>query len=320
MTRARQPAWSVADLPDQSGRTFVVTGANSGIGLEAVQALAVRGATVVMACRNQDKAQAARDQVLTQTPKATLPIVPLDLSDLDSVRACAEQVLADYDRIDVLVNNAGIMAIPHQTTSQGFEMQLGTNHFGHFALTGLLLPRLLEAGGQRVVTIASQAHRMGRMHFDDLQLEHSYGEWKAYGQSKLANLLFAFELDRRLRSAGAELISVAAHPGYANTDLQHVGPRAKGNKVLDKIMGAVNGLVAQSAADGALPTLRAATDPKVEGGDYFGPSGFMEVSGPPVLVQANESAHSLQSAAQLWDVSQELTGVTFDLPAASSEG
>jgi len=274
--------------------------------------LAARGATVVMACRNLAKAEAARAAVLAATPTANLPLVPLDLSDLDSVRACADAVLAEHPRVDVLINNAGIMAIPRQVTRQGFEMQLGTNHLGHFALTGLLIGRL-RASGERVVTISSQAHRMGRMHFDDLQLERGYGEWKAYGQSKLANLLFAFELDRRLRAAGATLISVAAHPGYADTDLQHVGPRTKNSPLLDKVMGTFNRLAAQPAADGALPTLRAAVDPRVQGGDYYGPGGLMETAGPPVKVRANAQALDPDIAARLWSVSEELTGVRFGI-------
>jgi len=309
MTRQSQP-WTSADVGDQSGRTFVVTGANSGIGLQAVRVLAARGAKVVMACRNLDKAEGARQRVLAETPAADLHIEALDLADLDSVRSCADRVLASCPTVDVLVNNAGIMAIPRRETAQGFEMQLGTNHLGHFAFTGLLVDRLLERG-RRVVTIASQAHRMGRMHFEDLQLVRGYGEWKAYGQSKLANLLFAFELDRRLRARGATLISVAAHPGYADTDLQHVGPRTKGNKVLDKLMGTFNRIAAQSAADGALPTLRAAVDPDVQGGDYLGPAGFLETSGPPVKVRAAANATDPDAAARLWEVSQELTGVTW---------
>lgn len=309
MTR-RRPAWSAADIGEQTGRTFVVTGANSGIGLEAVRVLAARGARVVMACRNLDKAERARGEVLAATPSADLRIEALDLADLDSVRSFAERVLQTCPTIDVLINNAGIMAIPRRETAQGFEMQLGTNHLGHFALTGLLFDRLHE-NGRRVVTIASQAHRMGRMHFDDLQLVAGYGEWRAYGQSKLANLLFAFEMDRRLRARGARLISVAAHPGYADTDLQHVGPRTKGNALLGKLMGTFNRLAAQSAADGALPTLRAAVDPDVQGGDYFGPEGFMETAGPPVKVRASARAMDPDAAARLWEVSQELTGISF---------
>jgi NAD(P)-dependent dehydrogenase (short-subunit alcohol dehydrogenase family) len=308
----RQQRWSAADVGDQEGRTFVVTGANSGIGLEAVRVLAARGATVVMACRNLQKAEAARAEVLRATPTARLSLVPLDLSDLDSVRACAARVLAEHETIDVLINNAGIMAIPRAETRQGFEMQLGTNHLGHFALTGLLIGRLRESG-RRVVTISSQAHRGGRIHFDDLQLARGYGEWKAYGQSKLANLLFAFELDRRLRASGAPLLSVAAHPGYSDTDLQHVGPRVKGNRTLEWMMGTFNKIAAQPAADGALPTLRAAVDPAVQGGDYYGPSGPFEMGGPPVKVRANAQANDPDAAARLWAISEELTGVRYGL-------
>ncbi|TVQ92208.1 MAG: SDR family NAD(P)-dependent oxidoreductase [Deltaproteobacteria bacterium] len=311
MTRQTH-AWSTADIVDQTGKTFLITGANSGIGLEAVRPLAAQGARILMACRNLEKAARAKASVLEQSPSADLQIVPLDLSDLDSVRRCVDEAAERVDHLDVLINNAGIMAIPRRETAQGFEMQLGTNHLGHFALTGLLLP-LLRSQGQRVVTISSQAHRMGSMHFDDLQLARGYGEWKAYGQSKLANLLFAFELERRFRAAELGLISVAAHPGYADTDLQHVGPRVKGSKLMDRAMGFFNRNVAQSAADGALPTLRAAVDPDVQGGDYYGPSGIMEVAGPPVRVGASTKARDGELAARLWTMSEELTGVSYDL-------
>jgi NAD(P)-dependent dehydrogenase (short-subunit alcohol dehydrogenase family) len=313
MTRSHGERWDAERVEDQSGRTFVITGANSGIGLEATRVLARRGATVVMACRNLEKADRVCSSILAEVPGANLPLVALDLSDLDSVRGATDKILADHAQIDVLINNAGIMAIPRQETAQGFEMQLGTNHLGHFAFTGLLMERLLSCGAKRVVTISSQAHRMGQIYFDDLQLQRGYGEWKAYGQSKLANLLFAFELDRKLRAGGHVTISVAAHPGYANTDLQHVGPRTKGNRLMERVMGALNEMVAQSAADGALPTLRAAVDPEVSGGDYFGPGGFMETAGPPVKVRTNAAARDEEVAARLWSESERLTGIRFPL-------
>lgn len=220
MTKSEEP-WSASKVPDQAGRTFVITGANSGIGLQAAKVLAARGAQVVMACRNLDKAKKAQEEILRSSPDATLWVVSLDLSDLDSVRVCSEEILERCPAIDVLINNAGIMAIPRRETAQGFEMQLGTNHLGHFALTGLLFPRLRETA-QRVVTISSQAHRMGELHFDDLQLERSYGEWRSYGQSKLANLLFARELGRRFE--GSQKVALAVHPGVIATNLgRHIG-------------------------------------------------------------------------------------------------
>ncbi len=305
--------WSSADVPDQTGRTVIITGANSGLGLETTKVLAGNGATVVMACRSLDKAEAAKQQILAAHPEATLDVRKLDLADLSSVRAFAEGVLEAYPVIDLLINNAGIMAIPRSETVDGFEMQLGTNHFGHFALTGLLLERLSETGQGRVVTVSSAAHKMGRMHFDDLQLSQGYGEWKAYGQSKLANLLFAFELDRRLRAADRPIKSLAAHPGYSDTNLQSVGPKKSGNKLMGAIMKLGNSVMAQDADRGALPSLRAATDPSADGGQYYGPGGLFEVAGPPVVVEANDHAKDAGDATRLWEISEELTGVRYGL-------
>jgi len=316
----RRTGWSQADIGDQSGRTFVITGANGGIGLEAARALARRGARLILACRNLKKAEAALIGLREEAPRVEVQILELDLSDLASVRSFAEQALAAAPRIDVLINNAGIMAIPRRTTRDGFEMQLGTNHLGHFALTGLLLPALVGTAGSRVVTVSSAAHRMGRIYFDDLQLERGYGEWKAYGQSKLANLLFAFELDRRLRRASYETRSLACHPGYASTDLQHVAPRETGNRLMGAVMGFLNGVVAQSAADGALPTLRAAVDPAAQGGECYGPGGPLEFRGAPVRVEPADKAHDLADAERLWGVSEELTGVRYQALDASAVG
>ncbi|MFK7931004.1 MAG: oxidoreductase [Myxococcota bacterium] len=303
--------WSAADVPDQTGRTVIVTGANSGLGLETTRVLAGKGATVIMACRSLGKAEAAQADVLASHPSAKLEVRSLDLADLSSIRGFAEAIKLDHPKVQLLINNAGIMAIPRSQTVDGFEMQLGTNHFGHFALTGLLLQHLAESGPARIVTVSSAAHKMGRMHFDDLQLSQSYGEWKSYGQSKLANLLFAFELDRRLRGADLGVTSLAAHPGYSNTNLQSVGPKVSGNKLMGAIMRLGNQVMAQGADQGALPSLRAAIDPKAEGGQYYGPSGILEVAGPPVVVKANEHARDAADANRLWEISEELTGVRY---------
>jgi NAD(P)-dependent dehydrogenase (short-subunit alcohol dehydrogenase family) len=301
--------WTADDIPDQSGRVALVTGANSGIGFEAAAALAAKGAHVVLACRDAGKAKAAFEAIRGRRPDASLEVQPLDLASLASIRACADRVSAGHARLDLLLNNAGVMAIPRRTTADGFEMQLGTNHLGHFALTGLLLERLLAAPAARVATVSSSAHRPGRIHWDDLQLEHGYRRWSAYSQSKLANLLFAYELDRRLRRKGARAASTAAHPGYAATNLQFVGARMDESRFMERVFALGNRLLGQSAADGALPTLYAATSPDVASGDYVGPSRMFEAWGPPKKVGSSARSHDTADARRLWERSEELTGV-----------
>jgi NAD(P)-dependent dehydrogenase (short-subunit alcohol dehydrogenase family) len=305
------PAWSTSDIPDQSGRVAIVTGANSGIGFEAAAALAAKGAHVILACRDGAKAKAALDAIRARQPDASLESQSLDLASLASVRAFADRVLADHARLDLLVNNAGVMAIPRRTTADGFEMQFGTNHLGHFALTGLLVERLLGAPAARVVTVSSSAHRPGHIEWDDLQRERAYTKWGAYAQSKLANLLFAYELDRRLRRRGASAASTAAHPGYAATNLQAVGARMENNRGAEWVFALGNRLLGQSAADGALPTLYAATAPDVAGGDYIGPSRVFEAWGPPKKVGSSKRSRDPNDARRLWEASEQLTGVRF---------
>lgn len=308
-------SWTPSDLPDQAGRRFVITGANSGIGLEAARELARRGAHVILACRNPDKAaRAEADLARDARDDAVLEVRSLDLADLSSVRAFAEGVAADHDHLDVLVNNAGVMALPYRTTADGFEMQLGTNHLGHFALTGHLLPLLRAAPDTaRVVHVSSVAHRVGRMRFDDLMGRRRYQRWLAYGQSKLANLLFHHELQRRLDAAGDDLISVACHPGYASTNLQLVGPRLDGSALAERINALGNRLVAQSAAQGAWPTLFAAADPTATRGDYIGPHRFRGMRGHPTRERPAPHARDRDAMARLWDVSVDLTGVDPEL-------
>ena len=303
--------WTTIDIPDQSGRVAIVTGANSGLGSETALALAAKGAHVVLACRDAAKAQSALQAIRAANPAASVEVMALDLASLASVRAFAEAFVAQHERLDLLCNNAGVMAIPQRRTEDAFEMQLGTNHLGHFALTGLLLTRLLETPRARVVVVSSSVHRAGRMHWDDLQLERSYRKWRAYAQSKLANLLFAFELDRRLRKASASVISVAAHPGYAATNLQYVGARMEGARFFERLLALGNRFLAQSAAMGALPTLYAATAPEVQGGDYFGPAGLGETWGHPRKVGSTARAENLADATRLWERSEALTGVRF---------
>ncbi|MGF1468889.1 MAG: oxidoreductase [Sandaracinaceae bacterium] len=305
--------WTPADLPDLVGRTVLITGANSGIGFEAAGHLAGAGAHVVLACRNGAKAQTAAERIRGAHPEARTEVLLLDLADLDAVRQAAGRFGSGHDRLDVLVNNAGVMALPHRTTTDGFEMQLGTNHLGHFALTGLLLPSLLAAEAPRVVTVSSGAHRFGRIAFDDLQSQQSYSRWGAYGQSKLANLLFTLELSRQAEAAGTPLRAVACHPGYSATNLQRTGPRMAGRGLEEALFQLTNRLFAQSADRGSWPTLYAATM-DVDNGAYIGPGGLLEVAGPPQRVGRSERARNEETARRLWRVSEELTGVTFRWP------
>jgi NAD(P)-dependent dehydrogenase (short-subunit alcohol dehydrogenase family) len=305
------PPWTTDDIPDLSGRTAVVTGANSGLGFESALALARAGADVVLACRDPAKGAAALDRIRQAVPDATASVVPLDLADLASVAAFAASYAGDHDGLDILLNNAGVMAIPRRETTDGFEMQFGTNHLGHFALSAHLLDSLLARPGARVVTVSSQAAMTGKIRFDDLQGERKYGKWSAYGQAKLSNQLFTLELDRRADRAKAALIAVAAHPGYAATNLQSVGPQMSGSGIMERLSAVGNSIFAQSAADGALPSLYAATAPAVVGGRYFGPDRLFGTRGHPTSVPFLKAARDTSVARRLWQVSEELTGVTF---------
>jgi NAD(P)-dependent dehydrogenase (short-subunit alcohol dehydrogenase family) len=295
--------WTTADIPDQTGRTAVVTGANTGLGYETATALAAKGAHVVLAVRNIEKGKAAADLIARAHPGASVAIQELDLTSLDSVRAAADQLRSNYDSIDLLINNAGVMMTPKSATKDGFELQFGTNHLGHFALTNLLLDRVLAAPGSRVVTVSSVGHRFARngIRFDDLQWERDYSRVGAYGQSKLANLMFTYELQRRLR--GTNTIAAAAHPGGSNTELDRNLPQWT-NVFSRPLM-----LLAQTADMGALPTLRAATDPGVLGGQYYGPDGFGEQRGYPKVVASSKVSHDTEAQRRLWAVSEELTSV-----------
>ena len=310
---SNRSGWDLRQMPSQSGRVAIVTGASSGLGLETAVALGAAGAQVVMACRNPAKAAEALNEVRRRAPGADAELMTLDLADLASVRRFAAEVGARFDKLDLLINNAGVMAVPQQRTADGFEMQIGTNHFGHFALTGLLLPLLERTPGSRIVNLASLAHRWtARMNLDDPNFERSrYNKWDAYGKSKLANLLFTFELVRRLEYAGKPIVAAAAHPGYSATNLQFVGPAQENSAIGRAMMSIGNRLFGQSAAMGALPTLYAATAADVAPGDYIGPGGFQQIGGYPVKVGCRRAARDPQTAARLWEVSQRLTGVTY---------
>lgn len=298
--------WTTANIPDQSGRTAIITGANTGLGFETAAALAAHGAHVVLAVRNLDKGKDAVDRIVQRTPDADVVLQELDLSSLQSVLEAAEQLRGDYPKIDLLINNAGVMWTPKETTADGFELQFGTNHLGHFALTGLLLDNLLDVPDSRVVTVSSMGHRIrAAIHFEDLQSERRYNRVEAYGQAKLANLLFTYELQRRL--VGRQTVALAAHPGGSSTELaRHVPvPPAIANALVQRLF--------QDAAMGALPTLRAATDPSAFGGQYYGPDGFLEQRGYPKVVSSSDQSHDTELQQRLWAVSEELTGVTFSV-------
>jgi NAD(P)-dependent dehydrogenase (short-subunit alcohol dehydrogenase family) len=296
--------WTAKDIPDQSGRNAIVTGANSGLGLVTARELARAGASVVMACRNLDKGHAAIEQVRAAVPDAQVQLEELDLASLESVRGFAERYRATHDGLDLLINNAGVMAPPRRRTADGFELQFGTNHLGHFLLTTLLLDLMEGREDARVVTLSSTAHKMGRISFDNLGGDRRYFRWNAYGQSKLANLLFALELDRRLRQKDSTVKSLAAHPGYASTNLQSAAA-----PLVDRLVMKVgNTVIAQNDEMGALPQLFAATERGLEGGTYIGPDGPGEQRGHPTIVSPNGRAQDEDTARRLWLVSEELTG------------
>jgi NAD(P)-dependent dehydrogenase (short-subunit alcohol dehydrogenase family) len=297
--------WTTNDMPDQHDRVAVITGANSGLGLETARELAARGAAVTLAVRDLDKGEAASADIRRTHPDAQVDLVELDLASLESVRDAATELGGRLDRLDLLINNAGVMYTPRQATADGFEMQFGTNHLGHFALTGLLLDRMREVPGSRVVTVSSIGHRIrSRIDFDDLNAENGYDRVSAYGRSKLANLLFTYELQRRLAEAGAETAALAAHPGMSDTELTRHVPGAALVTPLVRWM-------VQDAARGALPTLRAATDPDAEGGRYYGPNGFQETRGLPVVVTSSDRSHDREHQRRLWEASEQLTGVDY---------
>jgi NAD(P)-dependent dehydrogenase (short-subunit alcohol dehydrogenase family) len=302
-----RPGWTTDDIPDQRGRVAIVTGANTGIGLETARALAGRGATVVLAVRNLEKGRAAVDDIRAGHPDGVVELQQLDLASLDSVRAAAGEIRDRFDRIDLLINNAGVMYAPRGQTADGFELQFGTNHLGHFAWTGLLIERLLEVDGSRVVTVGSLGHGMcRRLRLDEVSGEGRYVRFLAYGRSKLASMLFTYALQRRLADAGAPTIALAAHPGGVDTNLARRVPGTQ-------LMLPLASHLAQQPSMGALPTLRAATDPDAVGGTYYGPDGRMQLRGHPVVVSSSKRSYDVELQREVWRVSERLTGVTFPL-------
>ncbi|MEV0226355.1 oxidoreductase [Streptomyces sp. NPDC050704] len=303
--------WNANDIPDQSGRTAVITGANSGLGYVTARELARHGARVVLACRDEARGTEAGDRLAIEVPDADVEFARLDLGDLGSVRKFATAYERQHDRLDLLINNAGLMALPFGHTADGFETQFGVNHLGHFALTGLLLPTLLGTPGARVVSVSSTMHSVANIDINDLNSERGYGRWTAYGRSKTANLLFVHELARRLAAIGSDVVAAAAHPGYASTDLQTKGAKLEGRKGVEGFMRIGNRFFAQSAEAGALPTLHAATAPGVHPDSFTGPS-FLGWRGSPANSWRAKWTLNDVAGQRLWEESERLTGVTYD--------
>ena len=301
--------WTAANIPDLSGKTAVITGANSGIGYETALELARHGATTIVVCRSVSRGESALGRIKESAPSSQVRLMLLDLGDLASIDAFAESFTKENENLDLLINNAGIMATPYRTTKDGFESQFGTNHLGHFALTAKLMPSILASPSARIVNVSSLAHRSGGIDFDALQFDRSnYGRWQAYGNSKLANLLFTYEMHRRLRRANVEHVaSMAAHPGFSRTNL------AQGLGLIGTLLKPIGALISQSAHMGALPTLRAATDPNAESGQYYGPDQPNERRGYPVVVSSTPASHDEETARRLWEHSEELTGTKFEI-------
>tara|TARA_B110000305_G_C19449889_1_gene647250 strand:- start:1018 stop:1917 length:900 start_codon:yes stop_codon:yes gene_type:complete len=294
--------WNSTNIPDQTGKTIIITGATSGLGKEATKVLAQKNALVIMAVRNTEKGENVRKEILQENPKGTISVKELDLSSLSSIRRFAETINKEFETIDVLINNAGVMMCPYSTTEDGLEIQMGTNHFGHFALTGLLMPLIKKSDDGRVVVTSSIGHRSGDIDFEDINwLNRKYKTTKAYGDSKLANLYFMHELSRKLKEENNPPIIAAAHPGWTSTDLQR-------HSLFFRVL---NPIFSQKVVGGVLPTLRAATDPEAKSGDYFGPSGWQEMKGNPMIVKSNEMSHNAENAKKLWVVSESLTGVKY---------
>jgi len=307
--------WSTGDIGDLTGRVALVTGANSGIGYQAARALADHGAHVIMACRDEVKARRARDKLESELDRSSLELLPLDLADLVSVHRAAARVLATHARLDLLINNAGVMGAPYRQTADGFELQTATNHLGHFALTGLLLDRIVTTERSRVVTVSSHMHRIGQLRLDDVSGVAPRNTWVTYSTTKLANLLFSAELSRRLAADALPTLAVAAHPGWTRSNLAASGPGLGTSRVRRKLGRTAGSTLGQSAAAGALPVLCAATSSSVRNGMYIGPSRCFGLFGPPRVAQPSRRARDAESAAALWAASEDLTGVRYSVTA-----
>lgn len=304
--------WSILDIPDQSGKVAIVTGANIGTGFEVSKALASKGAEVIMACRSVEKGESAVEKIKKEFPKSSLKVMDLDLAELSSIKNFSQLFHENYESLDILCNNAGIMATPKLKSKDGFELQLGTNHLGHFALTGLLMDIILRTPKSRIVNVSSAAHRSGKIDFDDIMKEKEYSRFSAYSQSKLANLLFTYELQRKLEEEAHSTISVGAHPGLAATNLVLSGPGYGRGRILKSIMSFFSKLISQSAEMGALPILYASISLDVDGGDYIGPGGFRGMRGYPKKEESSKESYDQEVAKKLWDISTELTKTKYN--------
>jgi len=303
--------WKTSNIPDLKGKIALVTGANSGLGFYTSLELARKGALVIMAARNKERGNTAVEKIRSEIPTAELQFMKLDLANLELVKYFADSFIEEFERLDIMVNNAGVMALPLMRTIQGFEMQFGTNHLGHFALTALMINHIEKTPGARIVNVSSTAHKFGKINFDDLNSERSYSKWAAYGQSKLANMLFTYELNRRMRLAGKQTKVMASHPGYADTNLQIRGGEMEGSKANVWVNNLMNKIFAQPAWKGALPSLYAATCDLAESGKYYGPSGFGSMRGYPREEKVNPKLINPEVAKRLWEESERLTGVKF---------
>lgn len=303
--------WTASDIPDLKGKIAIVTGANSGLGYHESLALASKGAMVILAVRNRDKGQLAFDRIKSEVPDAELVVMKLDLANIESIKHFADSYLEEFERLDILINNAGLMAVPLSRTTQGFEMQFGTNHLGHFVLTALLIDKIGRTPASRIINVSSLLYKSGKINFNDLNWDQSYSKWAAYGVSKLSNLLFTIELDRRLSLAGKQTIAASAHPGWSSTNLQTKGAELEGTKLKSSLMNFSNILFAQSASMGALPILYAATAAAVESSGFYGPDGLGGLRGYPTEVKTDPRFVDPRIALKLWEASEKMTGIHF---------
>ena len=313
MSRKKKERWTKENIPDLKGKIIIITGANSGLGFEITRVLSYKSPTIIMACRNLEKAENAKNIILEENPQAQLNLMQIDLSKLSSVKNFAKTFTEKYNKLDILFNNAGVMFAPKTITEDGLELHMAANHYGHFVLTGLLLNQLSKAENARIVSISSMGHRFSKIKFKDMNYEKGYNKLMAYGNSKIANLYFAYELDRKLKEANKSVISVASHPGWTKTNLQTAGGEIDNSKGQIRFWNFLNIFIAQSVDMGVLPQLRAAFDPNAKGGEYFSPEKFLHLSGYPIIKTSNKRSRNTKIAKQFWEISEALTGYSYEI-------